>query len=145
MAVWLLSKKLGKSYEDMSNDLENCGNPIFRIAYETLKETSDKVLRGFQKKTTLQLGTVLIWILYRDTAYKDIAYDALHSLITNNDLQTTLKDYIKPPNEWHVNVWHKSKLHTEELKSKGKLGYGQVSPDEEIFVPSKQRKKLKKL
>lgn len=145
MAIWLLHKKLGKSYSDMENDLKNCGNDVFREMYNILLETSEKVDRDFQRNTTLRIGTVLLWILYRDTAYRDITYDALRTIILSDDLTTALDSYWKPANEWMVNVWSRSKKHTEELSKKGKIAPNQVSLDEEIFIHSKQKKKLEKL
>jgi hypothetical protein len=146
LAVWLLHKKLGKSTEDIANDLKNCGNPVFREMFEVLRETCENIERPFQRKTAYEIGVIFLWIMYRDTAYKDPAYYGIMKILLRApELLTMLKPLVKPPKHWYVNVWHQSKKNTETLKEEGKIPEYAKSPDEDIFVPSKQYRKLKKL
>lgn len=147
LAVWLLQKKLGKKIEDMAYDLEHCGNPVFKEMYQVMvKDIAENIEEDFQKRTVLEVGTVFLWILYKDTAYKDPAYYGFYRILLKApQLLTLLKDYVKPPEEWYVNVWHRTKKHTREKRKRGDIPEYAKSDDESIFTPGEQAKKLKRL
>lgn len=146
--MWLLQKKLGKTVDDMANDLEHCGNPIFQELYLVLMETVNNNESKFQRKTSYQVGVTMLWILYRDSAYKDPTYWSLAQLLLKApELLTILsnKGYLKPPAKWSCNVWDRSRKRTKMLQDRGDIPKNAKSIDEDIFVPSIQKRKLKKL
>lgn len=146
LAIWLLHKKLGTTPEKMAKDLENSGHQGFQALYRELCEMCKHINRKWQRKTTFSIGVTLLWIAYRDSAYRDIICWALLALLEKSpELTAIIKPYVKPPSEWYVNVWDATKAHTEKLRGEGKLPERAQSLGEEIFVPSKQKRKLEKL
>lgn len=146
LTIWLLTKKLGVSVAEMQDDLDNCGNPVFQKMYQVLLHTSNQIQRRFQQKSTLEIGTVFLWILYRDTAYRDPAYYAIFQMLRKSfGMDEAIKEYVKLPDEWYVNVWDKTKKRTEEKRKNGEIPERSVSHEEEIFITGKQKKKLKEL
>lgn len=145
LGIKLLRRKLGESasVEGVKSDLENCGNPVFARIYKTMIETSSEIKGNWQRKTVEEIGGLLLWILYRDTAYKDIAIYILNEVLKDADkYKEDLKPYLKEPKDFYVNEWVESK----ELTAK-KEGIGQYGRSfaEEVFTPTIQRKKWKKL
>jgi hypothetical protein len=145
LTIYLLQKKLHKSVKEMAYDLEHCGNPVFSELYNILIETSNNIEREFQKQTTYEIGIVFLWMAYRDTAYKDPVYGGLMQAMMSSKLLEGLKSLVKPPSEWYVNVWNRTKQNTEEKRKRGKIAPYQKSHDESIFTPGEQAKRLKKL
>jgi len=146
LTLWLLHKKLGLSTEEMAKDLENCGNQIFREMYAILKETCNNIQRPFQKRTAYEVGVVFMWLAYKDTAYKNPTEWAFtQTLLRAPQLLQVTEEITKPPEEWTANVWHQSKKDTDKLRAEGKISNNEHSPAEEIYIPSLQRRRLKKL
>jgi hypothetical protein len=144
-ATWLLRKKLGKTAEAdaIHSDLTHCGNAAVQLIVELLNNASDEITELYQKNTVKQLGELLIWIIYKDTAYRDPLFWMLYQL-GNDTVKDLVRPYVKEPEDWYVNLWHKSKEHTKELRERGEIAANAMSPDEEIFTPVLQRKKLNK-
>jgi hypothetical protein len=148
ITIWLLQKKLGKTVNDMANDLKHCGNPVFQELYYILLETVNNNESTFQRETTYQVGITMLWILYKDTGYKDPSYWGLAQLLLKApELLTTLSDggYLKPPKKWACNVWDRSRKRTKMLQERGDIPKNAKSLDEDIFVPGIQKRKLEKL
>lgn len=148
IAMWLLQKKLGVTVESMANDLEHSGNPIFQELYSALLKTVENNDSAFQRRTTYQVGVTMLWVLYRDTGYKDETYWGLTQILLKApELLTALSEggYLKPPEKWACNVWNKSRIRTKRLRKEGKIPENAYSVDEDIFIPTKQRRKLRKL
>ena len=144
-AVWLLRKKLGKTAEAdaIHSDLTNCGNAVIQLIVGLLNDAGDEVTEKYQKNTIKQLGELLVWIVYKDTAYRDPLFWMIYQ-IGNEQVKEAVRPYVKEPEDWYVNLWHTSKEHTKELRERGEIPAHAMSPDEEIFTPSIQRKKLNK-
>ena len=144
-ATWLLRKKLGKTAEvdAIHSDLTCCGNAAVQLIVGLLNDASNEMKAPYQKKTVKQLGELLVWIVYKDTAYRDPLFWMLYQ-IGNKQIQDAVRPYVKEPEDWYVNLWEKSKEHTKELRERGEIRAHGMSPDEEIFTPALQRKKLSK-
>ena len=137
--------KLGASVEQVHEDMTNCGNPVFSRITQAVNESSALVRSGYQSRTVKNYGELLLWILYKDTAYRDVAIWILYQLLENGEqLRKELEPYLKDPQDWYVNAWITSKEHTAQLKKEGKISKSSKSIDEYIFTPPAQEKMLKK-
>lgn len=147
-AVWFLRKKLGEeaSTQKIYDSLNNTGNPLFQRLNKLIVTASSHLIKTFQSRTVLQLGQLGLWMLYRDTAYKDCFIWMLNEILENADeYREALKPYLKEPDDWYPNVWARSQQRTREKKQKGEIPSFGMSECEEIFTPQYQDEKLKKL
>lgn len=140
-----LRKKIGASITVVHEDLQNCGNPVFsRIAF-WLNKAADEVNTVYQQKMIREYGELFLWIMYKDTAYRDPGLWVLYQLLKNADvLLKEIEPYVKEPENWYVNAWAESKKNTQEAHDKGKIPSTHKSLDESIFTPQEQMKRLKK-
>ena len=138
-------KKLGASVITVHNDLQNCGNPIFSRIDALINTAADSVQEKYQEHVIRDFGELLLWILYKDTAYRDPTFWILYQLLDNADvIKKELKMYVKEPKDWYVNAWHDSKEHTKKEREKGNIPNTKKSLDESIFTPPEQLRRLKK-
>jgi hypothetical protein len=145
IAMGWARKKLGAQVDVVHSELETCGNPVFSRIAQILNEASDKVEEKYQQKMIREVGELFLWILYKDTAYRDVAFWMLKQMFENSeDFEKELALYAKNPEDWYVNVWHRTKMHTKELRAEGKISEMGKSFDEEVFTPPIQAKRLKK-
>lgn len=146
--VWLLRKKLGKeaTAPAIHSSLKNSGNPAIYLFAQMLTYASEQIQEKYQAKVVKDLGEFFLWIMYKDTAYKDVFFWVLDQILQGaTDIRKWIKPYVKKPKDWNVNVWHRSKERTEKLRKENKIPSHMKSFDENIFVPSEQYKKLKKM
>ena len=146
--IWLLRKKLGSGAEAeaVHSDLMHCGNPAINFIAQILVYSGKQVKERYQAKVVKDLGEFFLWIIYKDTAYRDIFFWALDQILQRaTEIRQWIKPYVKEPSEWNVNLWHDSKVRTEKLRKEKRIPPYMKSFDENLFVPSEQRKKLKKL
>jgi len=140
-----LRKKMGASVTVVHKDLQNCGNPVFSRIAEYLNYAANQVKEDYQKRMMLDYGELFLWILYKDTAYRDPALWVLYQLLKNSDvLIKEIEPYVKEPDDWYVNAWHDSKKHSKEQQAEGKIPKTVKSFDESIFTPPEQSKRLQK-
>ena len=146
--VWLLRKKLGKeaTAPAIHNDVTNSGNPAIYLFAQMLTYAGKVIKEPYQSKVVKDLGEFFLWIMYRDTAYRDVFFWLLDQVLQRaTEIRTWIKPYVKDPSEWNVNLWHDSKVRTAKLRKEKRIPQYMKSFDENIFVPSEQKKKLKKL
>jgi len=145
IALGWARKKLGANVEVVHNDLANCGNSSFARITDILNTAADSVEEGYQRKMIRDVGELFIWILYKDTAYRDVAFWMLKQMFENSEeFKKELALYAKNPEDWYVNVWHRTKEQTKQLRAEGKISECSKSLSEEIFTPPIQHAKLKK-
>lgn len=146
--VWLLRKKLGKAAtaEAISSDLRNSGNPAIYLFAQMLDYAGKQVKERYQAKVVKDIGEFFLWIIYKDTAYRDIFFWILDQILQRAvDIRKWIKPYVKDPHDWNVNVWHRSKARTEKFRKENKIPPYMKAFDENLFVPSEQQKKFKKM
>ena len=142
----LLLKKLHTSHALIHDDLIHAGNPVVRQLYKMLLLTSKNVKERYQKETIEHLGGLSLWILYKDTAYKDEFFFILYMLLKNADkILPLMEEYVKNPEDWYVNMWNTTKERTAELRRKGMIPETEMSEEEKIFTPVIQARRMKKL
>jgi len=145
LAERLVLKKLGTSHVAVDDDLKHSGNPLVRILYLLLLSSSAKIKEEYQKKTVRHLGGLGLWILYKDTAYRDYFFYLIYQLLTHADeILPLVEPYVKKPEDWYVNQWNESKKRTAELRKKGFVPSTEMSVEEKIFTPAIQNRKIKK-
>lgn len=146
LGLWLFLKRVQKDYgvtvEQMEDDLENCGNPVIAKMWDVIKSSSKQIKESYQREMSLQYPMVILWIVYKDTAYANPFFHMLNRIIEDEKLCTKAKEYDIPVKDWYVNRWHDTKEHTRLMKEKGELADvdGVMSQDEQIFVPKYQAK-----
>jgi len=146
--VWLLRKKLGKeaTAPAIHDDLQHSGNPAVYLFAQMLGYASKEIKEKYQAKVVKDLGEFFLWLMYKDSAYRDIFFWMLDQILQRaTDIRKWIKPYVKEPHDWNVNVWHRSKKRTEKLRKEKRIPPYQKAFDENLFVPSEQLKKLKKM
>jgi len=152
MVLWYLKKKLRKEYDvdfkQMEEDLENCGNPVVALIWKEIKEAGSQIKEEHQRITAYEFPMVALWIVYRDTAYNAPFMYIIKKILDKSEKLTPYVDrYYKEPKDWYVNVWHDAKAKTAKLKKEGKIlnESAILSPEEEIFTPAIQARRLKEI
>lgn len=149
LAVWLLRKKLGDAGHGYAihHDMIHSANPVMKYLTEKINKASENITdEEYQRNTVRELSELALWIVSKDTGYRDIFFWLLNDILEDADgLKEALKEYVKPPEKWYVNVWSKTKANTKKLRKDGKISKYAMSHDEEIFTPSIQKKRLEKL
>lgn len=145
-AIYLLRKKLGKSagVEAIHNDIMTCPNKVIRILTEAINSEAEQLTAKYQRNTVRELSELALWICYKDTAYRDVFFSILLKAMENPELLDEVRKCAKPSNEWYPNAWIRAKEKTKQLREEGKIPSYAMSPEEDLYVPSKQAKKLKK-
>jgi len=147
-AVYLLRKKLGScaTAKNIHNDMGNCGNPAIKRVNDTIQKYAQLIEPKYQRNMTSELSELGLWILYKDTAYRDVFFCILADLMIHSDeLLAELKPYIKKPHEWYPNVWWRSRKRSKDLKDSGKIPPYAKSHEESIFTPTEQNKRLNRI
>jgi hypothetical protein len=130
-----------KIIDIMHDDLKNCTNYPIRKLYFKMLESAKGMGEEYQANVISELGVPILWILYRDTAYRDPFFWMLNEMIQDPDFISNLKQYVKPPEMWYCSNWRKSKESTANLKARGELSTFEMSEEEKIFVPKYQQEK----
>ena len=128
------------------DDLKTCGNPLFYKIYRILKkDLHDNISEKekHQRAAILDVGGFLLWILYKDTAYREPAVYALKKVLDMKDeLMPLIEEYYDEPENWYVNKWSESKEKTKQLRDAGKLGSNELSEEETYFSPAVQQARI---
>lgn len=150
LAAWWIRKK----YKDSTNknsikeDMEACGNPAIKKMYDILQDISEEITEVYQKNTMSELTELVLWIMYKDTAYRQPFFYTLKKLFDMKDeLMPLIEKYYEEPSEWFVNAWHDAKMETKKLKKEGKMANlnTNMSAAETYFVPSVQQDRFRKI
>ena len=128
----------------MHEDMQNCTNPVISRAYQKMILASKSMGESYQSEIINQMGVVFLWILYRDTAYRDPFFWMISEITSEPDFQSVLQPYVKPPELWYCPNWNMSKKITSDKKELGELGRFDMSQTEDVFVPARQAEKTNK-
>ena len=145
MVMKYLHKKLG-SGKEIHEDLKSCANPVFQILFSVFNEASSQVKEEYQRNMVREVGELGLFIANKDTGYRPIIMWMIKLILDNKEeLEEAMEGYLQNPDEWYVNVWHKSKKRTAELQKKGKIPKHSMSHEETIFTPALQKKNLDRI
>jgi hypothetical protein len=146
MAVKLIRKYLKADAKKVEEDLKFCKNPVTKVVNRVLLAGANKLKPEYQRNAVKELGQLGLWILQKDTAYRDVFFWMLYQLLKmSNKLLPIVERYVKPPEEWTPNIWYDSKQITIDKKEQGKIPVGSKSFEETIYVPDIQEKRQAKL
>ncbi|MFW6174053.1 MAG: hypothetical protein ACOC5T_09940 [Elusimicrobiota bacterium] len=138
-----MKKKMGTSKEEIIIDLETCGNPVFYRLWKLIEKASENVKEKYQRNMMKDFGSLALWILYKDTGYRDQVFWMLWKFLSfAEEIKKELEPYVKEPGDWYVNAWHESKKNTKQAREKGEISEYKKSLDESIFTPPEQARRL---
>lgn len=151
LGLWWFHRKYNGSEESkyIYEDLKTCGNPLFYKIYRILKrDLHDNISEHekHQRNAILDVGGFLLWILYKDTAYRQPAVYALKKVLDMKDeLMPLIEEYYAEPENWYVNQWSESKQNSKKLKKEGKIGSNELSVEETYFSPEIQSIRMQEI
>lgn len=129
----------GKTVMDVVHeDLFNSPNPVIRNMHDNLIKAGSHMGTHHHKAIIIDLGSFLMWVCTKDTAYSDPAFWILNEVINDETIRKELPYYVVPPEKWYCPTWRKTVAHTKQLQNENKIGQFDMSKDEDIFVPAKQ-------
>lgn len=139
MITWLAYKKLKTSPLDVHNDLINTANPVIYKLYQLLLAASANVKHEHQSRVIIkEFGGLLLWIGYKDTAYRDVLFWLLRKLFDFKDVINPLIDeYYKEPENWIPNLWQDGMDDTDKKKLSGEIPWSGMSTLEQAFKKNK--------
>lgn len=148
MLLKLGYKYLRKDMRKVGDDLNHSQNPVIKNlnALIVIAANNLHTRDNYQKNMTLGYGQAGLWLITKDTAYRDIFFWTLDKMLDHPDeFKKMLKPYVKPPEEWITNLWENSRLKSDRLKAEKKIPADDKSFEETIFTPSIQNERHKKL
>jgi len=150
LAMWWFKKKYKGTgtAENIEDDIKHCGNPIIRIIHEEMIRGLDAIDPDakHQKDVPKEIGEFLLWILYRDTAYRQPSMYILKNILDRKDeIEKHMDKYYVKPENWYANQWRESKRITKEQQKKGEIPEGHMSDSETIFTPELQQKRFEQI
>ena len=145
-AEYLIRWKLKADIKVVDHDMQCCQHSVFKALYKIVQAAGNNINPPWQKRTIKDLGGLGVWILYKDTAYRDVTIWMLYQMLKRADvLLPEIEKYYKEPKDMYPNVWYASRLKSKDMKKKGEIAGYEMCLEEEIFTPSSQKEKLKKL
>lgn len=150
LAMWWFKKKYkGRgNTEEIEEDIKHCGNPIIRIIHEEMLRGLDSidVDAKHQRDVPKDVGEFLLWILYRDTAYRQPAFYILKNILDRKEeIMKYMDKYYDEPESWYANRWRESKRATKEQVEKGEIPEGYMSESETYFTPEIQAQRFQQI
>jgi len=140
---WFIKKYSdGKNSKIIHEEIADCGNPIIRFMIKQRNKLTDKILERYQVEMIEKFSDFGLWIMYKDTAYRQVFIWFLKQILDNKKtLMPLVNKYYVDIDDMYVNLWSKSKKKTKEMQESGELPQGFLSEAEHYFVPSTQAKK----
>jgi len=144
-----LSKQMTKKYDiklekgetfidRVHNDLRLSTNPAVRKIYQQIVEAGQAMPTDYHSSTICDLGAFALWVMYKDTDYRDPFFWLLYNLVNDKSFSKDLQPFVKQPCDWYCPQWIKSKNRTEQLKKDGVISEFDISQEEGRFVPELQ-------
>jgi hypothetical protein len=137
----------GGLYEYIKTDIDNTQNEacayLLKILKNRICEVDDKELRD-----SIEIFiTLYIWIMIRDTAYRDAFFWSLNNL-GNSEIKRLIKQHptrlVKPFCEHYGNLWIAGKEESKRKIKMGELKMGELSDLESPCSPKLQREESRK-
>jgi len=145
----LLKMGMGKLKIEQKVAEENLAfsaNPIIKALNTILRACANQIKPTWQRDCTKLYGQALLWIIQKDTAYRDQVFWMLYQMLKRADkLLPLVEPYVKPPEEWYPNKHLDSVRETHRLKKEGKISDDSKSFVESIFTPVIQDKRHSKI
>jgi len=130
----------------IAENLTYSPNEVIKNLNALLLAGANQIQPDWQRHCIKLYGRALLWIIQKDTAYRDVFFWMLYQLLKKSkELIPIVEPYVKPPEEWIPNLWDNSRKKTRLLKKEGKIPADMKSFEETIFVPDTQDKRHQKL
>lgn len=143
---WFIKKYSGgKNSKIIHDEMVDCGNPVIRHLMrlkdeikENIYDSGDpSIIDGWQKNNIDKTVEFFLWILYKDTAYRQIFFWAMKNLMDDKkELMPEIMRYYTEPKDWYVNIWNESKRITKKQRDGGIISNTELSDAEKFFVPN---------
>jgi len=143
---WFIKKYSGGKNADVIHDeMKHCGNPFIRYIMKLKNRITDNVKENYQVKIIDQVSEFMLWVLYKDTAYRQVFFWAMKQMLDDKEkLMPIIEKYYREPEDWYVNNWHDSKEITKKKREKGEIPNSYMSSAERNFVPSITHREIEK-
>jgi len=135
MGLGAICKRLKKKEPVRNDDIACSPNPVIRVLDKLIVVTANNLKAPWQHDSTKTFGKFFLWLVAKDTAYRDAFFWALYKLLKMADkLLPLLEPYVKPPEEWFPNVWKDGIDATVEGRKDGTLPENGLSQVESMFT-----------
>ena len=140
MGLRVICKKISKKELVRNDDIACSPNPVVKILDKLIEVTADNLKPKWQHDSTRTFGKFFLWLMVKDTAYRDAFFWALYKLLKMADkLIPLLEPYVKPPEEWFPNVWQDGIDATAKGRKDGTIPQNGLSHVESMFAKPKKR------
>lgn len=120
-------------------------NPVIKNLNAILTIAANQIKPYWQRRMTLQYGQLILWLIAKDTAYRDIFFWILNEILKRADeLRIMIKPFVKPPKQWIPNIWFDSQSKTKQLRAKGEIPENGFSFEESMWVKNMQDERYNK-
>lgn len=120
-------------------------NPVIKSLNNILIAGTNQIKPYWQRRMARQYGQLIIWLVAKDTAYRDVFFWILSEILKKADkLLILIEPFVKPPEQWSPNLWFDSVEKTQQLRKEGKLPNNTHSFEESIWVKAIQDKRHKR-
>lgn len=135
MGLGAICKRLKKKEPVRNDDIACSPNPVIRVLDKLIVATADNLKSKWQHDSAKTFGKFFLWLVAKDTAYRDAFFWALYKLLKMADkLLPLLEPYVKPPEEWFPNVWQDGRDDTAKGRKDGTLPENGLSQVESMFT-----------
>ena len=142
MGLKAISKRLKKGEPQRDEDLKFNPNPIVNVLGKLIELTAGNLKAKWQAATIRTYGKFTLWLVIKDTAYRDAFFWMLYKLLKSADkLLPLIEPYVKPPELWFPNVWVDTKEATHKKREKGEIPDNALSLQETVFLPRHTKKR----
>ena len=123
-------------------DMRNCSNLFYRGIYLEIMKAASGIDRGHQRNIVADLGTWLLWTVYKDTAYNPIALYIVKKALAKPEIIDSVNELgVDDIKDLYVNRWSNTMKTTAKKQENNLLPKGKLSESEKTFVPNVQHNK----
>ena len=117
-------------------------NPVVKNLNSVILIGANLIKPYWQRRMFRQYSQLILWIIAKDTAYRDVFFWILNEVLKKSDeIQKMIKPFVKPPSEWTPNLWYDGVQKTQQLRNEGKLPANVHSFEESMFVRKIQKER----
>lgn len=120
-------------------------NPAIKNLNAILTIGANQIKPYWQRRMTLQYGQLILWLIAKDTAYRDIFFWVFDEVLKRAEaFRAMIKPFVKSPAQWTPNIWFDSKGKTKQLREEGKIPENMHSFEETMWIKKLQDKRYDK-
>lgn len=157
--IWLINRAIPFTYKKLVEqgtrlhyiiaDMDSCTNkPCRHLLFKSIKENINLIEDEMFQETVMALSALFLWVMIRDTAYRDPFFWSLKQ-IANKGIKTLIRKspykLVKPPHLWYGNVWWDGRIDTKKRRASGELNYNEFDEKEQACVPGIQKRWAKEM